>query len=164
MEQNKSCITINCGCCGNQTGSERLADLKYAQITADDISLTTGQKIYFNDKSFGNLEITPQGTIVLQPGIYIMFLNGQVLTSSSYLALNYYDLISGKYWGHGSSRVSANSGSNLSSSEGLCIVKNEQKVELCIEASYTESKTISAEDIYGSIIQIAELPTEEINK
>lgn len=154
-EDKKGCITINCGCCGNNSIPGGVYG--YAQLEADSQAITTDKKIYFNDKSFGNLEVTPGGTVVLEPGVYSVFLNCQIVYkgTAGYVTLQYYDLISGKHVGETCTRVSPDFVSKSSCSEGNTLIRVDEKVELCINCAYAE-ETPFIERVYGNIIRISD--------
>lgn len=155
MSGNRYCLQmVSCDddCCGSGNGVPS-GSLKYAQIESGEQVVSANSKIYFNDNSFGTLELTSNGTVVLQPGTYLISLNCQVVTSGGYVAIKYFDVLSNTGLGKDCCRVSANSGSYLSNCEGFCTLKIDSKVELCINVSYVAGNP-KIGDIYGSIIQI----------
>lgn len=153
MEEKKGCVTFNVNCCGEK-GSEQAPKLKYAQLEADIQTVTEGKMIHFNSNSFGTLELTSNGTLILQPGVYFTGLNCQIRSTNSYLSMSYYDLLSEKFIGNTCSRVSSDRSTIMSCSEGMGIIKIDIKVELCICAGYVDGN-VNIEDVYGSVIQIA---------
>lgn len=167
MNEKKCCTVINnqyYGYCGDGKSPAQPDALKYMQLEADKQSIiTAGKKIYFNNKSFGDFELTAEGTVVLNPGVYLMFLNCQIVATAmaAYVSLLFHDLISGKdVEGYVCSRITPTSINNVSGSEGLGIIRFTEKVELCINGVYVEGDP-AIEDVYASIIRIAELPTTE---
>lgn len=174
MEEKKCCTVINnqyygcCGCKGNSdTGTSTPAPfgaLKYMQLEADVQSgVVADKKIYFNNKSFGDFELTANGTVVLNPGTYQVSLNCQInhTTKAAYLSLLFYDVISKKEVGYACSRMTATFIGHASCSEGNAILRFTEKVELCINCNNAQGDP-NIEDLYASIIQIAELPATEV--
>ncbi|WP_349947327.1 hypothetical protein ABFV83_02240 [Lacrimispora sp. BS-2] len=171
MEEKKCCTVINnqyygCCCCrgDSDTGTSTPAPfgaLKYMQLKADlQSSITKDKKIYFNDKSFGDFELTDRGAVVLNPGTYLVFLNCQIITNDkpAYASILFHDLISGKdITDYVCTRITPTRAVNTSNCEGLGIIRFTEKVELCINGSYVEGNP-ALEDVYASIIRIAELP------
>lgn len=164
-EDKNSCITINCGCCGDGKMPAQPGTLRYMQLEADRQSIiTAGKKIYFNNKSFGDFELTASGTVVLDPGVYLMFLNCQITASAkpAYVSLMLHDVVSNEdIEEYTCSRITPTHTANTSGSEGLGIIKITEKVELCINGFYVDGDP-AIEDIYASILRIAELPTTEV--
>ncbi|MFT4107729.1 MAG: hypothetical protein QM657_18400 [Lacrimispora sp.] len=174
MDEKKCCTVINnqyygCCRCGDSSDTDTsipvpFRALKYMQLEAGKQSIITAEKkIYFNNKSFGDFELTAEGAVILNPGVYLMFLNCQIATNAelAYVSLSFHDLVSGKdVEGYTCSRITPTHIVSTSGSEGLGIIRFTEKVELCINGVYVE-RDPAIEDVYASIIRIAELPTTE---
>lgn len=154
----KSCITINCGGCGAGV-SDCGEALKYMQLEATNQVLSEKKKIYFNEKSFGNMELTSSGSVILPPGIYHSFVNFLIPDNNpiSYVSMSLYDLTAQKTLGKACTRISTNFNSQLSITESDCLLKIEEETEVCFLCNFTMGGNPSVEGIHGNIVQIDKL-------
>lgn len=157
MNEKASCITINCGCCGNGDGIVSTGTLKYAQLEVTSQVIKKDQKIYFNEHSFGNMEITKSGSVVIPPGVYRFFMNFFIYDAetptSCFAALRIYDMTNDRIIGKPCGRASSNYSNKSSSSECSVLLKVEEEVEICLVGD-TEGGSPYGGNVYANIVEI----------
>lgn len=170
MNEKASCITINCGCCGNgnsgttptpETGGGTNVsgdEISFENLIFDSKTVAANQLIKFTDESTGNMSLK-DGFLVVPPGIYYLTLDfridGNNIHTPATVDLIFYDATDDEIFGLYSTRTSMNNNSYWSIAQSNTVRKFEKETKLGIKVLALSPETnIPLAHGYATVIEV----------